>query len=134
MARVGGRGDGATWTCDPHRLLERKDCVVYSIGSDGTYEWEDALIDLLGNKHCEIHVIDSGNHARAGDAELKNIHYHRWGIKSSYDRVFNAKLSQVGITAEFPKLITFQDTLKYFSEENRTIDILKIDCLDNCEW
>jgi hypothetical protein len=134
MTRVGGRGDGATWTCDPHRLLEREECVVYSIGSDGTYEWEDALIDLLGRKHCEIHVIDSGSHGRAGDPELKNIHYHQWGIKSSYDRVFNVKLSQVGLTEEVPKLATFQDTLKSFNEENRTIDILKIDCLDKCEW
>jgi hypothetical protein len=134
MAWVGGRGDGATWTCDPHRLLAREDCVVYSIGSDGTYEWEDALIDLLGSKHCEIHVIDSGNYARVGDPLLKNIHYHKMGIKSSYDRVFNAKLSHVGLTEEVPRLQTFPDTLKGFSEANRTIDILKIDCSNNCEW
>jgi hypothetical protein len=108
--------------------------VVYSIGSDGTYEWEDALIDLLGSKYCEIHVIDSGSYARVGDPSLKNIHYHQWGIKSSYDRVFNTKLSQVGIAEEIPKLLTFQETLKGSLAENRTIDILKIDCLDKCEW
>ena len=134
MNRVGGQDDRATWTCDPHRLLEREDCVVYSIGSDGTYEWEDALIDLLGSKHCEIHVIDPGSHGRVGDPILKNIHYHQWGINSSYDRVFNAELSHVGLTAEAPKLQTFQHTLKNFDEENRTIDILKIDCFNKCEW
>jgi hypothetical protein len=107
--------------------------VVYSIGSDGTYEWEDALIDLLGSKHCQIHVFDPGNYARVGDAVLNNIHYHQWGLKSSYDRVFNAKLSHVGLTEEVPKLQTFQQTLKDFNDF-RMIDILKIDCLDKCEW
>jgi hypothetical protein len=109
--------------------------LVYSIGSDGTYEWEDALIDLLGSKHCEIHVIDSRNYVRHGDPELKNIHYHQWGTKSSYDKVFNSKLSHLDLTEKGPKkLVAFQDTLKGFLEENRTIDILKIDCLDKCEW
>lgn len=108
--------------------------MVYSIGSDGTYEWEDALIDFLGSKHCEVHVIDPGSHGRVGDPILKNIHYHQLGIKSSYDRVFNAKLSHVGLTDELPKLRTFPDTLKGFSEENRTIDILKINCFNKCEW
>jgi hypothetical protein len=108
--------------------------VVYSIGSNGTYEWEDALIDLLGSKHCEIHVFDPGNYARVGDPDLNNIHYHQWGLKSSYDRVFNAKLSHVGLTEEVPKLQTFQYTLKDFNEEDRRIDILKIDCFDKCEW
>jgi hypothetical protein len=134
MNRVGGQGDGATWTCDPHRLLEREECVVYSIGSDGTYVWEDALVDLLGSKHCEIHVFDSGNYTRAGDPELKNIHYHQWGIKSTYDKVFNAELSHVGLTGELDKLLSFPETLKNFREENRTIDILRINCDKKCEW
>jgi hypothetical protein len=108
--------------------------VVYSIGSDGTYVWEDALIDLLGSKHCEIHVIDPGSYARAGDPELKNIHYHQWGIESTYDKVFNAELSRVGLTGELGKLLSFPQTLKIFREENRTIDILRIDCDKKCEW
>jgi hypothetical protein len=134
MNRVGGQGDGATWTCDPHRLLEREDCVVYSIGSDGTYVWEDALIDQLGNTHCEFNVIDSRSYARAGDPELKNIHYHQWGIESTYDKVFNAELSRVGPREKIPKLLSFPETLKIFYEENRTIDILRIDCDKKCEW
>jgi hypothetical protein len=135
MNRVGGQGDGATWTCDPHRLLEREDCVVYSIGSDGTYAWEDALVDQLGNTHCEFHVIDSGSYARAGDPELKNIHYHQWGIKSTYDKVFNAELSRVGPTGVGGgKLLSFPETLTSFVEENRTIDILRINCDKKCEW
>jgi hypothetical protein len=54
--RVGGHGDGPKWTCDLHRLADKADRVVYSIGSEGNYEWEDSLIDEIGSKHCEIHT------------------------------------------------------------------------------
>jgi hypothetical protein len=47
MNRVGGR-DGATWTCDPHRLLEKEDCVVHSIFRMG-HTNGGRLIDLLVN-------------------------------------------------------------------------------------
>jgi Methyltransferase domain len=30
--RVGGRGDGPKWVCDPHRLVDKEDCLIYSIG------------------------------------------------------------------------------------------------------
>ena len=29
--RVGGRGDGPKWVCDPHRLQKVPDCLVYSV-------------------------------------------------------------------------------------------------------
>jgi hypothetical protein len=127
MTRVGGQDD-ATWTCDPHRLLQREDCVIYSIGSsDGTYEWEEALIDLLGSLHCEIHVFDPGNYARAGDPELKNIHYHQWGIKGSSE----PSLRIPGERA--PKMLTIDETFTSFDDFNQTIDVLKFNC-DDCEW
>jgi hypothetical protein len=122
VSRVGGHQ-----TCDPHRLLEREECVVYSVGSDGTYVWEDALVDLLGSKHCEIHVFDSGNYARAGDPENKNIHYHKWGLDES------ASASSAASVAS-SDLVSFQDTLKRLGHQDRAINVLRIDCGDNCEW
>jgi hypothetical protein len=119
---------GATWICDPHRLLEQEDCVIYTIGSDGTYKWEDALIDLLGSKHCEIHVFDPGNYARVGDPELKNIHYHRWGIKGTFEPSLK---SSPGKRA--PKMLTMNETFTAFNQGDRTIDLVKFDC-DDCEW
>jgi hypothetical protein len=92
------------------------------------------LIDQLGNTHCEFNVIDGGSYARAGDPELKNIHYHQWGIKSTYDKVFNAELSRVGSREKIPKLLSFPETVKSFLNENRTIDILRINCDKKCEW
>jgi hypothetical protein len=97
--------------------MERSDCLIYSVGSDGTYAWEDDLVELLGSTHCEIHVFhapgSSEHYARAGDPEAKNIHFH--------PRDFG--------------LISFQDALNKLGHQNRIIDILRVvDCDDKCEW
>lgn len=57
MERVGGLDDGPKWTCDPYRLLQRPNCLIYSIGSAGQYQWETGLVQRLGS-HCEIHVFE----------------------------------------------------------------------------
>ena len=57
MERVGGLDDGPKWTCDPYRLLQRPNCLIYSIGSAGQYQWEEGLVQRLGS-HCEIHVFE----------------------------------------------------------------------------
>jgi hypothetical protein len=74
MHRVGGRGDGPKWVCDPHRLRQQTDCLVYSIGSAGNYMFEDGLVAIVGHKHCEFHVFDPNpSYARNGDAEANNM-------------------------------------------------------------
>jgi hypothetical protein len=107
--------------------------LIYSIGSEGDYGWEDSLIDIVGdNKHCEIHVFGTGSFARAGDPESKNIHYHQWAMESSYDQVYNAAVAQVhGLTGA--NTASFPEILQRLGHQNRTIDILKMDYLV-CEW
>ena len=46
--------DGPKWICDPHRLAKKKDCLVYSIGSNGKNEFEKAVKEEIG-EHCEVH-------------------------------------------------------------------------------
>lgn len=122
--RVGGLGDGSKWTCDPHRLATKDDCLIYSIGSEGNYMFEDGMFQLLG-RHCEIHVFDPNpKHERPHDVETKNIHYHAWGMTSS-----DAGTTTFGTE----KFISFPETLKELGHTDRRIDILKIDC-DGCEW
>jgi hypothetical protein len=106
--------------------MEQSDCLIYSLGSDGSYTWEDDLVELLGSTHCEIHVfqapgISNNDYARAGDPESKNIHYHSWGFQSS---------ASVGSSG----LVSFQDAINRLGHQNRMIDVLRIDCDDKCEW
>jgi hypothetical protein len=132
--RIGGHGDGPKWTCNPHRLYERKDCLIYSIGSEGDYLFEESLIRLLGSLHCEIHVFDPGNYARpGGDPEKNNIHYHQWGLKSSYDSAYSAEITLNALNGAAPAMMTFQETQKALGHKGRTIDIFKINC-EKCEW
>ena len=124
LRRVGGLGDGPKYVCDPHRLVKRQDCLIYSFGSNGKYEFEDALAHDLHN-HCEIHVFDpSPSFARDGDAERNNIHFHAWGLRSSYHP-----------TEQFGgfHFLSLPEILEKLGHVGKRIDIFKIDC-EGCEW
>lgn len=124
-----GQASGPSYTCDPHRLRKQTDCLVYSFGSEVTYRWEDSLADLVGRRHCEIHVFGgNGNSPRPGDAESKNIHYHPWTLRSGYDTTYNAMIPpQNGVAASFPEIV------RKLGHGNRTIDIFRLGC-ERCEW
>jgi len=142
LRKIGGLGDGPKWICDVDRIgkvaklrqqqrtrnqvssSQGSECLVYSIGSNGDFKFENAIIDTLG-PICEVHIFDPGNFAKAGLAE-KNIFYHQWGLNSSY---YPYKFKKEGDW----ELLTFQETQKKLGHENRTIDIFKIDC-EGCEW
>jgi hypothetical protein len=124
-------------TCNTHRLLDRKECLIYSFGLlDGNYTWEDGLVDLLGSAHCEIHVFDPADHERAGDGILKNIHYHNWDLKSSYHDMFNAELNRNARRDAITESFTFQEILVKLGHQKRTIDILRMNCgtTKKTEW
>ena len=53
-------GDGPKWVCDPHRIRAKPDCLVYSVGSQGNFMFENAVRKQIG-KHCEIHTFDPEN-------------------------------------------------------------------------
>lgn len=146
--RMGGLGDGPKWTCDPHRLPRiakeraqnagiQKNCLIYSIGCAGKYQWEEALAKSLmepgqDNKQtaCEIHVFDfSKNYTVEGHKERLNIHFHQWGLKSSYDDSMTKQLRP----QQRNMLYTLEETMKKLGHEHHIIDIFKIDC-EFCEW
>lgn len=138
LRRVGGRGDGPKWVCDPHRLVQQPDCLIYSIGSRGIYHFEDGIVDVLKANdpkattewlpHCEIHVFDpSPEFARDNDVERNNIHYHAIGLKSSYQPF------QYGPFPTSYEFLSLQEIQQRLGHEHRRIDIFKIDC-EGCEW
>eukprot|EP00586_Coscinodiscus_wailesii_P011659 CAMPEP_0172512340 /NCGR_PEP_ID=MMETSP1066-20121228/243794_1 /TAXON_ID=671091 /ORGANISM="Coscinodiscus wailesii, Strain CCMP2513" /LENGTH=335 /DNA_ID=CAMNT_0013292111 /DNA_START=104 /DNA_END=1111 /DNA_ORIENTATION=- len=112
--RIGRKGDGGKWACDPHRISQQKKCLVYSVGSNGDYSFERAVKKNIG-KHCEIHTFDYG---RFGEGAIKaDSNYHRWGISNVNNDQFK----------------TLERTIEVLGHEGRTIDIFKIDC-EGCEW
>lgn len=121
--RVRGEGDGPKWTCDPHqlkRLAQEQSCLIYSIGSNGDYQWEDGMY-IETDGLCEVHVFDySKDYKRPEDSE-RNIHFHQWGLQSSQEPQKGRKWK------------TLPQMIKELGHENRTINVFKIDC-EGCEW
>jgi hypothetical protein len=130
--RVGGAGDGPKYLCDVHRLPKQPSCLVYSVGSKAKFEFEDGLIAEIGHEACEIHVFDP-RPLPAGMAETlastKNIHFHKWGLGSSYDEKFNPR--KPGIKRG--NFRTLNETMTELGHTGKTIDVFKIDC-EGCEW
>jgi Methyltransferase domain len=135
VRRMGGKGDGPKWVCDPHRLAtkQRTDCLVYSIGSNGNYLFEDSIVKLVAkynngtNPNCQIHVFDPNpSFERPNDKLTKNIHYHAWGLVSSYDQTLSKPFGGF----EFK---SFQETQQLLGHVGRRIDLFKIDC-EGCEF
>ena len=118
------KGDGPKWVCDAHRLKQQKECLVYSVGSNGKTEFEQGILDEIGS-HCEIHTFDLIRYNRRfGDfgKALEGIStFHHWGFGRH-----NKKLPQKTYK-------TLQQTMDELGHTNRTIDIFKIDC-EGCEF
>jgi len=124
--RIGKLGDGGKWICDPHRIANSKDCLVYSVGSNGDFTFEVDVLKKIG-EHCEIHTFDFGNYGEkaaelgnrtdANGKELPAVNYHEYGLSDKDgDR--------------FKSLSTVVEELGH---QDRIIDIFKIDC-EGCEW
>jgi Methyltransferase domain len=96
-------------------------CLIYSIGSNGDYSFEEGLVNTVG-KICEIHIFDPGNYEKPGLA-ANNMYYHPWGLTSS-DPTYRV---------ERENFYSIQEIQKMLGHENRVIDIFKIDC-EGCEW
>jgi hypothetical protein len=45
---IGKLVDGGKWVCDPHRLAKASECLVYSVGSQNDFFFEQAVKDTIG--------------------------------------------------------------------------------------
>ena len=117
--KVGGLGDGGKWICDPHRLQRGKRCLVYSVGSNGDFSFEEAVKRDIG-EHCEVHTFDFGDYVEASKASGTN--YHQWGFA---DKSFTDEQQRT--------FKTMEETVQELGHRGGIIDIFKIDC-EGCEW
>eukprot|EP00980_Cylindrotheca_fusiformis_P015877 scaffold4642_cov112-Cylindrotheca_fusiformis.AAC.2 len=120
-----GSPDGPKWVCDPHRLRKKKDCLVYSVGSNGKAEFEQGIRDEIGD-NCEIHTFDYNSYNRRNGHFEKALEglatFHHWGLGTE-------KVASKSPT----RFKTLSQTMQELGHVNRTIDIFKIDC-EWCEW
>ena len=119
------KADGPKWVCQPHRLAQKKDCLVYSVGSNGKNEFEKAVKEELG-EHCEIHTFDMESYNRRNghfkDALDGYAEFHNWGLGTEAQAKKNPDTFK-----------TLKQTMEELGHAGRTIDIFKIDC-EWCEW
>eukprot|EP01082_Thalassiosira_pseudonana_P015374 g13810.t1.1.5e17418b g13810 g13810.t1 contig9:499515-500847(+) len=130
-------GDGPKWVCDPHRIKrlaeERKlkdpnhpGCVVYSVGSNGDFNFEMGMQKELGEGVCEFHIFDFGNYGGKVPKELKRAYYHQWGLAKQDPNVVTPTMGN--------KYYGLLDTVKLLGHDKLdVIDVFKIDC-EKCEW
>jgi len=98
---------------------------VYSVGSEGDFNFELGMQETVGVDVCEYHIFDMGNYASKMPSELKNAHYHQWGI----EKQGVSKSEKQG-----KRMYGLKDTVKMLGHENLdAIDVFKIDC-EGCEF
>jgi Methyltransferase domain len=120
---IGLGGDGGKWVCDPHRLLQKERCIIYSIGSNGKFDFEISVNQQLPN--CEVHIFDFTDYSEAMRTANVNASYHTWGLGSSSGKA-NVRSNKHRIFKPF------RQTVQELGHTGRTIDIFKIDC-EGCE-
>jgi hypothetical protein len=132
--KIGRDGDGHKWVCDPHRI--KRDCIVYSIGCNGDFSFEQALQKRL--PFCEIHVFDFTDYSWRVPFGLK-VEYHTWGLKPFRDE--NLEVTQSGRYVnntvwrrdKTKDWKTFPEIVELLGHQGKVIDIFKIDC-EGCEY
>ena len=85
--RLGRRGDGGKWVCDPHRISRQSSCLVYSFGSSEEYSFEQDVVNKL---KCEVHTFDPFWNETTGFPKKFNSAYHKIGL-SADDRYLDDK-------------------------------------------
>ena len=100
--RLGNRGDGGKWLCDPDCML-REGCVVVSIGSNNEFSFELAMLE----RGCSVHTFD---HTVANAAPPPGVHFYSLGL---------------GVTGAVLPLVTFEHLLE--AANVSTVDVLKMD-------
>mmetsp|Transcript_75742 Transcript_75742/g.225811 ORF Transcript_75742/g.225811 Transcript_75742/m.225811 type:complete len:374 (-) Transcript_75742:98-1219(-) len=116
--RLGPQGEGGKWVCDPHKIAARTaagdGCLVYSIGSEGRFGFEEAVHREI-SAACEIHTFDQND----------------WSVYSPIPppRYVAYHVGRVGPWPGTP----VSELYEKLGHGRRTLDILKIDC-EGCEW
>ena len=119
-------GDGGKWVCGVETLMQRPGCVVYSFGSNGETEFEEAV---LATTHCEVHVFDPtlSPEALVKLKALPSIQFHPIGLgpKDQQLQMTDNKMTMGRHSAEPMNIQTLQTIMRNLN--HTWIDVLKMD-------
>jgi hypothetical protein len=114
--RIGPEGEGGKWVCNPEKLRRSKECIVYSVGSNNDFRFEEAILKNISSS-CDVHVFD---HTDTNPSNIpRGVKFHPWGLAAASD-TSNA-------------MFTLHDILERLGHVGKVIYIFKID-REGCEW
>lgn len=107
-------------------LKASKDCLVYSFGIEHSTEWEEKVAKQF---QCEVHAFDpTMNH----DTNIApGVTFHKLGLQADGTDMSSNAVEYDEIDTDL--LLTLPEITKRLGHENRTIDVLMLDC-EGCEW
>jgi len=112
--RVGRPGDGGKWLCDPHKLTQVPECLVYSFGSKNNFDFEDALHREVGER-CDIHSFDH-TIGQSPSSTPAFVRFHPWSLGiGAKARLLNSPLKSL------------TEIVAQLRHWGRTLHVLKID-------
>ena len=124
--RVGSTffGDGPKFMCDVE-VMPGKDCLVYSVGSNGDFSFEKAIHRRFG---CETHTLDptdwTGRWAKM--AATAHTQFHDVGLGAARGYMKTARKARCEVD-------TLGNVMRRLGHQGRRLDVLKIDC-EGCEY
>lgn len=125
--RYSAFGDGPKFMCGVDLIARQtanghgKKCLIYSVGSDNNIDFEKSVHEFI--KGCDVHTFDPT--LRAPFIGDKYAMFHPWGLGKDGDEQMAKGKTWIGKS--------FETIIKELGHENRTIDVIKIDC-EGCEY
>lgn len=105
--RLGKRGDGGKWACDPDQLLEHGRCAIASVGSENEWSFETEVLERYA---CDfVHTFD---HTVYDPTPPRGATFHPLKLSAADDEA-ERTISVAGVVRMLPP--------------GRVLDILKID-------
>ncbi|CAH1782292.1 unnamed protein product [Owenia fusiformis] len=116
--RIGKKGDGGWDACNEEPYKLREPCLVYSIGINNDWSFDDAVVKQAG---CEVHAFDPTmnitDHKRG-----KSIYFHNIGLG------VEDTINDLGW-----KMRRVSTIMKDLGHDNKIIDFFKMD-IEYSEW
>ncbi|KAJ3881925.1 methyltransferase domain-containing protein [Lentinula edodes] len=116
VRRIGLLGDGGKWVCGLSRLVDKKDCVVYSVGINRESSFEGDL--LINTNYCRVWGYDSSVKGFAKQIPASERH------RTTFHRYTLAGVDRPASESE-PAMYTLNTLMQM--NEHQHIDILKVD-------